>query len=318
MDRIQKSWIEKEWILVADADLARFTALSGLLDQIGFPRERIVRGANASEALALLIEKNIQITFIDESFGTTAFREIHADLARSFGELGFFMFAITEGKTPDFVQFAAEARIDGVIFRPYGGDQFQNRVAEVFTVKWPNRVIETPETRESLHINGKSDEEIFEKALEKERRLGARDPLTPDGKISSIFGLKSVSHPAVTPGKASFTRVRLAFKAVARNGTPLEKTFPIHALEIDENQATFECASDIWELGDHVTIEAEIGHGDENYVMRIEALVHNDAGAGHLTVTFDKGNRTRFEAAMKMMAKRFKELKDFFKYAKGA
>jgi hypothetical protein len=52
--------------------------------------------------------------------------------------------------------------------------------------------------------------------------------------------------------------------------------------------------------------------------MRIEALVVGEAGSGLVSVVFDKGNRTRFEAAMKMVTKRFKELKDFFKYAKGA
>jgi DNA-binding NarL/FixJ family response regulator len=315
---IKREWIENEWVVVADRDSVRFAALTALLVELGFDAERIVQAKSPSSALEKLSEKKASIFFLDESLGSAAFRECHAHLARSFGDLGFFFFAITEGKTPDFVQYAAEARIDGIIFRPYLGEEFRGRVSEVFAVKWPNRLVETPEQRAEFLIRGRSDSEFFEKALEKEGRLGHRDPLTPDGKISSIFGLRQVSHPAIKAGKASFTKVRLAFKAVARNGEALKKTFAIHAMEIDEDRATFECASDIWEAGDHVTIEAEITHGEENYLMRIEALVHGDAGPGLMAVTFDKGNRTRFEAAMKMVAKRFKELKDFFKYAKGA
>ncbi len=318
MDRIQREWIENEWVVIADSDPVRFAALSATLADVGFVRERIVHARNATRAIEAIVETRTSIVFIDESLGASAFRECHAQLNRAFGELGFFLFAITEGGVPDFVQFAAEARIDGIIFRPYQGDEFRRRVAEVFAVKWPNRVVETPEQRAEFLVRGRSDSEFFEKALEKEKRLGLRDPLTPDGKIASIFGLRQASHPAVNSGHGSFTKVRLAFKAVARNGEALKKTFAIHALEIDEDCATFECAADIWESGDHATIEADITHGEENYIMRIEALVHDGALPGLLSVTFDKGNRTRFEAAMRMVAKRFKELKDFFKYAKGA
>jgi hypothetical protein len=318
MDRIQKEWIENEWVVVADNDPVRFAALSMTLTEIGFISSQICHAKNTTRALEIIAEKNSSILFLDESLGTVGFREIHANLNLNFGELGFFFFAITEGTTPDFVQFAAEARIDGIIFRPYLGDEFRRRVAEVFSVKWPNRMVETPESRTDFLVRGKPDSEFFEKAMEKETRLGHRDALTPDGKVSSIFGLRKVSHPAVNPGKGSFTKVRLAFKAVARNGETLKKPFSMHALEIDGDRATFECAAENWEAGDHVTIEADITHGEENYLMRIEALVRENDESGLLSVTFDKGNRTRFEAAMKMVAKRFKELKDFFKYAKGA
>ncbi len=318
MDRIQKEWVENEWVVVADSDPVRFAALSTALVETGFIASQIYHAKNATQALEFMAEKKSSILFLDESLGTAGFREIHATLNRNFGELGFFFFAITEGTTPDFVQFAAEARIDGIIFRPYEGDEFRHRVAEVFAVKWPNRLVETPENRADFLVRGKSDSDFFEKAMEKETRLGRRDALTPDGKVSSIFGLRKFSHPAVNPGKGSFTKVRLAFKAVARNGEVLKQAFSMHALEIDGDRATFECAAEGWQAGDHVTIEADITHGEENYLMRIEALVHANHESGLLSVTFDKGNRTRFEAAMKMVAKRFKELKDFFKYAKGA
>lgn len=318
MDRIEREWIENEWVVVADGDPVRFAALASTLEEVGFVRERLVHARTATLALETLAEKGAAIAIIDESLGTAAFREMHARLTHEFGDLGFFLFAITEGKTPDFVQFAAAARIDGIIFRPYQADEFRRRIAEVFAVKWPNRVVETPERRAELLIRGKNEgEDAFAQAVEKEKRLGRRDPLTPDGNVASLVGLRSVSHPAVRPGAASFERVRLAFKAVARNGDALTKNLPIHVLEIDEDRATFECAEGAFETGDHVTIEADITHGEEAYLMRIEALVETDS-AGHLTVAFDRGNRTRFEAAMKMVAKRFRELKDFFKYAKGA
>jgi len=316
MSRIKPEWVENEWVTVADSDPARLAELVEHLVEIGFKRDQIVHSKSPIAVFAAFDEKKSSILFIDESIGTEAFREIDAQLKHLYGENGFFAFAITEGSTPDFVQFSAEARIDGVIFRPYYADEFRRRVAEVFSAKWPNREVETPEAREDMIVHGKSDAEVFERAMEKEQRLGNRDALTPDGKISSIFGLKKVTHPAVNPGKASFTKVRLAFKASARNGEPLKKTYALHVLEIDEDRATFECAAaDDWEVGDHITIEADIAHGDESYLMRIEALVQGDAGPGMIAVVFDKGNRTRFEAAMKMVAKRFRELKDFFKYA---
>jgi hypothetical protein len=318
MDRINSEWTKSEWVVVAERDAARFIALADGLAGIGFVREQIVQAKTPAIALEYLTLHASSILFVDETLGTPAFRELHAYLTRAYGERGFFLFAITEGITPDFVQFAAEARIDGIIFRPYHGEEFSRRVAEVFSVKWPNRIVQSPESRVDFRIPGNTDREFFERALEKENRLGRRDPLSPDPKVFSIFGLKKVSHPAINPGKASFTKVRLAFKATARNGETLKKPFPIHALEIDESKATFECASDIWEAGDHLTIEAEITHGEEHYIMRIEALVVGEAGSGLVSVVFDKGNRTRFEAAMKMVTKRFKELKDFFKYAKGA
>lgn len=318
MDRIQPEWIENEWVVVADNDAIRFAALSRTLEEIGFPTERLVHAKNSATAIAALKEKKASICFLDESIGTLASRGIHAQLTHKFGELGFFFFAITEGGNSDFVQFAAEARIDGIIFRPFYDDEFRRRVAEVFAMKWPNRVVQPVDGGTDFFLKAKSDAEFFEKALEKERRLGQRDPLTLDGKVTSIFGLKKVAHPAVTPGKASFTKIRLAFKAVARNGETLKKPFSIHVLELDENRATIEAAGEEWETGDHVTIEADITNGDESYMMRIEAIVQGDAGPGLMTVTFDQGNRTRFEAAMKMVAKRFKDLKDFFKYAKGA
>lgn len=318
MERIQPVWVKNEWVVVADTDPVRFAAIAKNLAEIGFPRDQIAHAKDVNEALAGLAERNSSIFILDEGIGTAAFREIHAFLKSSYGELGFFFFAITEGATPDFVQFAAESRIDGIIFRPYEGDEFRRRIAEVFSVKWPNRTIKAHDQSEDTLVRGKNDAEVFEKAIEKEGRLGQRDTLTPDGKITSIFGLRKVSNPAINPGKGSFTKVRLSFKAIARNGEPLKKTFPIHALEIDENRATFECASDIWEAGDNVTLEADITHGEEVYLMRIEALVEGAGEDGILILKFDKGNRTRFEAAMKMVAKRFKELKDFFKYAKGA
>jgi DNA-binding NarL/FixJ family response regulator len=318
MERIQREWVENEWVVVADRDPTRFTAVAEILEAIGFVRDRVLHARDARHALEILTEKKSAVVLLDDSLGTAAFRQVRVHLDRAFGALGFFLFAITEGDAPDFVQFAATARIDGIIFRPYRREEFQRRVAEVFSVKWPNRVVETPEDRAGFSVGGKSESEIFEKAMEIENRLGNRDPLTPDGKISSIFGLKRWSHPAVNPGKGAFAKVRLAFKVIARNGESLKKNFPIHALEIDEDRAVFECASDIWEAGDHVTIEADITHGEENYFMRIEALVQGEAGAGLISVRFDQGNRTRFEAAIKMVAKRFGELKDFFKYAKGA
>jgi DNA-binding NarL/FixJ family response regulator len=318
MDRIRAEWVENEWVVVADRDPARFSELAESLESIGFARERVAHADSSDALLNLLAERNAAIVVLDDSVGAPAFREAHARLHRAFGPLGFFLFAVTEGSTPDFVQFAAEARVDGVIFRPYRTDEFRRRLAEVFSVKWPNRVVETSEGREEFLVRGKGDAETFARASEKETRLGRRDPLTPDTKISSLTGLHQVSHPAVKPGRGSFTKVRLAFKAVARNGDALEKPFPIHALEVDENEATFECAHDVWEPGDHVTIEADIAHGEESYFMRIEGIARDGTEPGFLRVTFDKGNRTRFEAAMKMVAKRFNELKDFFKYAKGA
>jgi hypothetical protein len=266
-------------------------------------------------------EHGAAIVLVDDSIGTGGYREIHARLADRFGAMGFFLFAITEGKRDDFTQFAAAARIDGVIFRPYEKGEFLRRFAEVFSVKWPNRYVESPASggADLYLVRGKTDAEIVEKALEKERRLGYRDPLTPDPKFVSIFGMKRTEHPAIRGSKVAFEKVRLSFKAVARNGEGLEKALPIHAMEIDGFNATFECAaSGSWEKGDHVTIEAEIVHGGECYALRIEAKVSGEAGVGLIAVEFDEGNRTRFEAAMRMVAKRFKELKDFFKYAKGA
>lgn len=318
MSRIRPEWVENEWIVVADRDSARFSELAAGLEGVGFARERIAHADTPESALKLLVEKSSAILVFDDSVGAPAFREAHARLVSAFGSLGFFLFAITEGNTPDFVQFAAEARVDGVIFRPYRTDEFQRRLAEVFSVKWPNRVVGAPAPRDELLVRGHGDAETFERASEKEARLGRRDALTPDERISALTGLHRVSHPAVNPGKGSYTKVRLAFKAVARNGDAIEKPYPIHAFEVDQDEATFECAHDAWEPGDHVTIEADIAHGEESYLMRIEGIVGAGAEPGFLRVTFDKGNRTRFEAAMKMVAKRFNELKDFFKYAKGA
>ena len=308
MNRIRPEWVENEWIVVADRDSARFSALAAGLEAVGFARGRIAHADTPDATLKRLAERGSAILIFDDSIGAPAFREAHARLVGAFGSRGFFLFAITDGNTPDFVQFAAEARVDGVIFRPYRDDEFQRRIAEVFSVNWPNRIVGETEPEDALLVRAKAVGE----------RLGRRDPLTPDAKTSTLTGLHRISHPAVNPGAGSFTKVRLAFKAVARNGDAFEKPYPIHALEIDQDEATFECAHDAWEPGDHVSIEADIAHGEESYLMRIEGIVGSGAAPGFLRVTFDKGNRTRFEAAMKMVAKRFNELKDFFKYAKGA
>jgi hypothetical protein len=314
---LKKEWFDEQWIVVADHDPNRAAALSRALTSIGFPAARLEIFSHANQVLEYIAEKKCAIAIIDDSVGVAGFREIHASLTETFGATGFFLYTVTEGKNPDFLQFAATARIDGVIYRPYGEEEFKRRIAEVFAMKWPNRYVES---KADLLIGGagRSDGEVFEKALEKEKRLGYRDALTPDSKIASVFGMRRTEHPAIKPGKAAFEKVRLSFKAIARNGVPLAKPVPIHAVEVDEYKATFECSSEAWEVGDHVSIEAEIIHGAENYGLRIEAKVKGEAGMGLIAVEFDEGNRSRFEAAMRIVTKRFKELKDFFKYAKGA
>ena len=42
MERIQPEWIEKEWVVVADVDPARYLSLAKNLEGIGFRREKIV------------------------------------------------------------------------------------------------------------------------------------------------------------------------------------------------------------------------------------------------------------------------------------
>lgn len=317
--KLKKEWFEAQWTLIADRDQMRGHELKKLLVEIGFPEERTQIVSKAEDALDFIGEKNAAIVFVDDSLGTGAFREIHAHLSESFGASGFYLFTVTEGGISEFTQFAAVARIDGLIFRPYRKDEFQRRVAETFTVKWPNRYVPGGDGADLFFIGGRSDGDTFKAALEKERRLGHRDALTPDPKLSAALGLKRIEHPAIKPGKAAFERVRLSFRVVSVNGTPLSKPVPIHALEVDEYNATFECGSNTgWEAGDHATIEAEIVHGPENFHLRIEANVTGEAHMGLVCVEFDEGNRTRFEAAMRMVTKRFKELKDFFKYAKGA
>ncbi len=317
-NRIKPEWVEFQWVIGVDSDLGRLEALRDHLVDIGFVSDQILFAQNGDAGLALLKEKKSPIVFIDDSVGVPAFREIHAALTKNFGPLGFFLFAITEGKTREFVQFSASARIDGILFRPFREAEFKLRITEVFAVKWQNRLVEPTDETGVMLVRGKNDSELFQKAIEKEHRLGNRDPLTPDSKISSIFGLKPVTQAGVKSGKKSFEKVRLSFKAIARNGVALEKAFFIHALEIDESQATFECAAENWESGDHISIEADIVHGVETYLMRIEAKVIGEPSEGRVAVEFDEGNRTRFEAAMHMVTKRFKELKEFFKYAKGA
>lgn len=314
---IKPESVAYQWLIVADTDLPRLELMRDLLASVGFVREQILFAQTGASGLTLLAEKNVAIVFLDDSIGVDSFKETHAALVKRFGPQGFFLFAITEGNSRDFVQFSAMAQIDGILFRPFRSDEFKLRVSEAFAVKWQNRVLKPTEADVAL-VRGQNETDLFQKAIEKEHRLGNRDPLTPDSKISSIFGLKPTSHSAVTPGKKSFEKVRLSFRAVARNGAPLNKAFPIHAVEVDESRATFECPSDAWEHGDHVSIEADIVYGEDTYLMRIEAKVTGDAGVGLMTVEFDESNRTRFEAAMSMVAKRFKELKDFFKYAKGA
>ncbi len=319
MERLPKEWIEKETVVVADADPVRFLALANHLEAVGFSRTQIQHAADATRAIDFVEKKQVSIFVIDESLGTASFRELHATLVRKFGSIGFFIFAVTEGQGSDFVQFAASARIDGVIFRPFRGDEFQRRIGEVFSVKWPNRIVAPNDEKvDLLLVKGAHDKALFDRALEKAQRLGDRDALTPDPKVTSIFGAEKFAHPAIRPGKAAFDKVRLSFKAVARNGVPLEKTYPIHAMEVDDRCATFECPSEQWEPGDHVSIEAEIVQGGDAFLLRIEAIVVGEAGVGLMTVQFDPGNRSRIEAAMKMVAKRFRDLKDFFKYAKGA
>lgn len=308
MDRIRPEWVENEWIVVADRDAERFSTLVAGLEAVGFARGRTARADTPDATLKLLAERKSAILIFDDSIGTTAFREAHARLVGAFGARGFFVFAITEGNTPDFVQFAAEARVDGVIFRPYRDDEFRRRIAEVFSVKWAKRVVGGAEPEDELLVRAKAVGD----------RLGRRDPLTPDARTSASTGLHRISHPALNPGASSFTKVRLVFRAVARNGEALETPYPIHPFEVERDEATFGCAQDAWEPGDLLTIEADIAHGGESCLMRIEGSVVTGAEPGFLRVMFDNGNRTRFEAAMKRVAKRFNELKDFFKYAKGA
>lgn len=319
VSHIKPESVADQWVIVADTDLPRLELTREILAAVGFVREQIIFALTGASALELIVDKKSAIVFVDDSIGVDAFKEIQAKLVKDFGTQGFFLFAITEGNSREFVQFSAMAAIDGILFRPFRSDEFKLRVSEAFAVKWQNRLVK-PELSDAdiALVRGQKETELFQKAIEKEHRLGNRDPLTPDSKISSIFGLKPVTHSAVNAGKKSFEKVRLSFRAVARNGEPLNKPFPIHAVEVDASRATFECPSDAWENGDHVSIEADIVHGDDSYVMRIEATVTGEAGVGLMAVEFDEGNRTRFEAAMSMVAKRFKELKDFFKYAKGA
>jgi hypothetical protein len=314
---LKPEWFEDQWVAIADADPKRAGELVRALTSIGFPAARVETFSRAELVMDFITEKNCAMAIIDDSVGAEGFREIHTTLTARFGAAGFFLFTVTGGKDGDFLQFSANARIDGIIFRPYKEDEFKRRIAELFAMKWPNRKIEPADKIDPL-LSGVSEAELFEKALDKEKRLGYRDALTPDSKIASVFGMRKTEHPAIKPGKASFEKVRLSFKAVRRNGVDLAKPVPIHAVEVDENSATFECSSEAWETGDHVSIEAEITHGMENYALRIEAKVRGDAGMGLIAVEFDEGNRSRFEAAMRIVTKRFKELKDFFKYAKGA
>lgn len=317
--RIKPEWVESHWVIVADVDLTRLEAMREMLVSLGFVRNQILFAYTGADALTLLRVKKSAILFLDDSLGVDSFREAHASLRRTFGPLGFFLYAITEGNAREFVQFSASARVDGILFRPFRDAEFKLRISEAFAVKWQNRIVESSlDDGPGLLTHGANETELFQKAIEKEHRLGNRDPLTPDSKITSIFGLKSVSHPAIKTGKKSFEKVRLSFKAIAQNGVALGKAFSIHPMEIDGARATFECSSGKWEKGDHISIEADIVHGAETYLMRIEATLIDDAEAGFISVEFDAGNRTRFEAAMQMVAKRFKELKDFFKYAKGA
>lgn len=317
--RIKPEWVKDEWVIAADTDLSRLEAMREMLVSLGFVRDQILFAYTGAEGLALIKEKNASILFLDDSIGVDSSKELHALLSKSFGPHGYFFFAITEGKERDFVQFSASARIDGIIFRPFRDVEFKLRISEVFAVKWQNRIVGPGSDGSNvILIRGKDDPEHFKKAIEKENRLGKRDPFTPDPKMTPGIGLSPVQSSAIKAGKRSFDKVRLSFKAVARNGVVLEKAFFIHALEMDEMHATFECAAESWEDGDNISIEAEIIHGEEKYLMRIEAKVSGDAAMGLVTVTFDEGNRTRFDAAMKMVAKRFKELKEFFKYAKGA
>lgn len=316
---IRPEWVDSEWVIAADTDLARLEAMREMLVALGFVRDQILFAFTGEDALTLLKEKKSSILFLDDSIGVDSSKELHALLVKSFGPFGFFLFAITEGKVREFVQFSASARIDGIVFRPFREAEFKLRISEVFTVKWENRIIQASGTGSNvILIRGKEDGALFEKAIEKESRLGKRDPFTPDPKMTAAFGLKALENSALKAGKRSFDKVRLSFKAVARNGVILEKAFFIHALEMDDMHATFECAAENWEDGDHISIEAEIIHGEEKYLMRIEAKVTGSAEMGLVSVEFDEGNRTRFDAAMRMVAKRFKELKEFFKYAKGA
>src|SRR5690606_4093128 len=210
----------------------------------------------SEEAFRILDEQNAAIVLLDDSMGSAAFRETHARLCERHGAMGFFLFTITEGKTDDFIQFAAQARIDGLIFRPYRIEELQSRLIETFAVKWPNRY--QPSLESSAFVGG-IDDEIFKRALEKERRLGYRDTKTPDSKYENVLGLKRIEQAGIKQGKASFEKVRLSFRVVARNGADLEKQVPIHVIEIDAYEATFECVdSDRLENGDHVSIEAEI------------------------------------------------------------
>jgi hypothetical protein len=314
---LKAEWFEDQWIGIADADPARAGTLMRALTSIGFPAARVETFSRAELVLDFISDKKCAVVILDDSVGTAGAQEIHALLTERYGVAGFFLFTVTGGADADFLQFSATTRIDGIIFRPYEVEEFKRRIIELFAMKWPNRKVDPAGKIDPL-LSGVTEAELFEKALDKEKRLGYRDALTPDSKIASVFGMRKTEHSAIKPGKASFEKVRLSFKAVRRNGVDLAKPVPIHAVEVDENCATFECSSEAWETGDHVSIEAEITHGTENYALRIEAKVRGDAGMGLIAVEFDEGNRTRFEAAMRIVTKRFKELKDFFKYAKGA
>lgn len=317
--QIKQELVVDQCVLIADADGTRSNFIRDLLVSVGFVPEQVLFAEAGDKALSILSDKKPAIVLVDDSIGMDAYQEIHAAYVKAFGPLGFVIFSITEGNSRQFVHFSAMAKVDGILFRPYREEEFRLRICEAFAIKWLNRVVKPVEVEEEIVlVHGENDEERFQKAIEKEHRLGNRDPLTPDSKVTSIFGLKPARRAALKSGKVSYEKVRLSFRAIARNGTPLKKTFPIHAVEVDQARATFECPSSEWEGGDHVSIEADIAYGDETYLMRIEATVIGEAGLGLMAVEFDEGNRTRFEVAMSMVAKRFKELKDFFKYAKGA
>lgn len=317
--RIQSEQVRSQWVIIADLSVPRLESMREMLVSLGFVRDQVLFAHTGPDALALSKQKDSAIIFVDDSLGVGAFMEVHASLRRTYGPLGYFLFGITAGDIHEFVQFSAAARIDGILFRPYRRVEFMLRVSEAFTLKWQYRIVEPAVgDGQDLLVYGKGEAELFKKAIEKERRLGTRDPLTPDPKVSSIFGLKSAKHPALTPGKRAFEKVRLSFKAIARNGMELDKNFSIHPMEIDGSHATFECSDGGFEKGDHISIEADIVHGAETNLMRIEAKVVRDEDEGLITVEFDAGNRTRLEATVRMVAKRFKELKDLFKYAKGA
>ncbi len=316
---IKSEWMANQSIVLADIDLPRLEKMRDMLSSVGFPREQILFAYNGDDALKIIQESESAILFIDDSIGVEHFKKIHTSMKNKFGALGFFLFAITEGKNREFVKLSASVHIDGILFRPYRDTEFTLRITEAFRVKWENRIVNPGmASPDLLYIPGGNDPDAFKKAIDIEKRLGKRSVLTVDKQVAMRLGLADVDQPGLTAGKKSFEKVKLSFKATSRNGNPLEKAFSIHPMEIDDARATFECSSSIWEVGDHISIEADIVHGNEGHLLRIEGKVVGIADAGFINVEFNEGNRTRFEAAMQMVAKRFKELKEFFKYAKGA